>query len=308
MVLFRDITAPSDALLAKGFCHDKPWALELKHRLTAPSLVENAFLKEDGTVVCSANSSFTTYGDVVVNGSLNVDGTAAVGCQIPCCFTNTAVSANLSRKLTAKQQVNQTIEVAADFKKAPWQVKTAVQPLAGTWNVSTCASWKLNQDELKDGETATVGCEVVGNKVDVSALKCSIAASWTKPIAAHKFFGSLKVAPQGKTSFGRVSAAVKGVSPASFGSEMGAEFVYIVPEERSEMSIGASWYLDPQTKNTQVKAKLDHQGKVVGLLSHKVSDTVTVGLGVQFDATKAVVSANDKSSPYRVGLKLNLLA
>eukprot|EP01054_Gregarina_sp_Poly1_P002217 Gregarina_sp_Poly_1__2216@NODE_1591_length_3772_cov_130_520648_g1040_i1_p2_GENE_NODE_1591_length_3772_cov_130_520648_g1040_i1NODE_1591_length_3772_cov_130_520648_g1040_i1_p2_ORF_typecomplete_len313_score40_79Porin_3/PF01459_22/1_4e15_NODE_1591_length_3772_cov_130_520648_g1040_i118732811 len=312
MVLFRDITTPSDLLLGKGFCHDKPWALELKHRLAAPALTETAYVKDDGQVVCSASSNFTTAQGLVVNGAMNVDGTASVGLLFPCCFfTNSSVSANLSRRLGTKNP-SQTVELVSDVRRAPFQVKTTVHPLLGTWNVSNCASWKLGGDDLvlKNGnssEVVTVGCEVSGNKMDTTALKCSVAASWLKPIKGHKFFGSMKVVPHGKTPFGRVTAAVKTTSPVSFGSEMGAEFSYVVPEERSEMAIGASWFLDPQTKNTQFKAKLDHHGKVAGLLNHKLSDTVNVGFGVQFDATKAIVSSNDKS-PYKLGFKLNLLA
>eukprot|EP01053_Blabericola_migrator_P001202 Blabericola_migrator_1__1201@NODE_1308_length_4843_cov_167_627094_g880_i0_p3_GENE_NODE_1308_length_4843_cov_167_627094_g880_i0NODE_1308_length_4843_cov_167_627094_g880_i0_p3_ORF_typecomplete_len310_score55_83Porin_3/PF01459_22/1_2e18_NODE_1308_length_4843_cov_167_627094_g880_i027673696 len=309
MVVFREITAPTDSLLSKGFCHEKPWALEMKHRLTSPSLTESAFLKEDGTVMCNASTSFKVPHNVVINGSLNVDGTAGLGVQIPCCFTGATVSINGNRKVTAKNPPTTTLDLVADLKKAPCHVKAVAQPLLGTWNVSTCATWKLNGADLKgDAELATVGCEVMGTKIDPAALKCSIAASWTKPIAAHKFFGSLKVTPQNKTPFGRFSASVKSTSPSCFGSELGAEFIYNVADERSEMAIGGSWYLDPATKHTQVKAKVDQTGKIAGVLSHKLSDTVNLGLGVQFDATKTIVSSAERPSPYRVGFKLNLLA
>lgn len=62
---------------------------------------------------------------------------------------------------------------------------------------------------------------------------------------------------------------------------MGAQLAIKMPEEKTEMTIAANWLLDPKTKSTSIKARLDHEGKVATAITHKISDVMDITLGVQ---------------------------
>lgn len=150
----------------------------------------------------------------------------------------------------------------------------------------------------------TVGYEVTGRTERDAQMKASAGVAFTKKFEKSFLTAVARVQPTPKSATGKIGITLIGKSAGPSAAEVGTELTYYVKEDRTEMAVAASVFLDPKTKTTTLKTKVDEKGRVAGALSHKVSEALTVTFGAQFDATKKVAATNPETT--KMGLKFTL--
>lgn len=154
MVLFKDICSASENLLFKGFAHENPWAVDIKHRLANPTFVQGSSLTNSGKLNGTCSTGFAMPQGGSVTGTIDIDGLYTLGISQPFILTNgLCLTSIMQTKFSRKQPYAKSIDVAADLKQNYLHSKFSLSPLTMQWTASTTGSFPISNGL----DTAVVG-------------------------------------------------------------------------------------------------------------------------------------------------------
>lgn len=165
MVTIEDVTRAADDLFVNGYCHEKPWSVELRHRLDKPVsstqylplissinislsqvFTETASLNQSGALTCSSTTHILTEGGISLRATANLDGTSLLQAVYPTQFLpgfSTTTRAKLSLLGKNGGHLN-SLEVLGDLKRPNYHFRGTVFPLLKKWKEQACIKQDLS--------------------------------------------------------------------------------------------------------------------------------------------------------------------